>query len=64
MVLVTKRLKNITPMSKEKAEELRNKFKNNDNIDFSDIPELDDSFFATAKVVNYANNIKNIVVNK
>lgn len=64
MVLVTKTLKNITPMSKEKAEELRNKFKNDDAIDCSDIPELDDSFFATAKVVNYANKIKNIAVNK
>lgn len=51
-------------MSKEKADELRNKFKNDDAIDFSDIPELNYRFFATAKVVNYANKIKNIAVLK
>lgn len=51
MLLVTKTLKNITPMSKEKAEELRNKFKNDDAIDCSDIPELDDSFLLRLKLL-------------
>lgn len=49
MNTVQKRIDEIPPMSKEKAEELKSM--SDKDIDYSDIPLLDEEFFKKAKLV-------------
>lgn len=46
-------------MSKERATQLREKYKNDEDIDYSDIPALDDEMLKTGKVVDYSHLFKN-----
>lgn len=50
MTTVRKRRDEIPPMSKERAKELE--AMSDDDIDLSDIPELDEDFFKNAKLVD------------
>lgn len=49
MNTVRKRIDEIPPMSKERAEELKSM--SDEDIDYSDIPPLDEEFFKKAKLV-------------
>lgn len=46
-------------MNKERATQLREKYKNDEDIDYSDIPALDDEMLKTGKVVDYSHLFKN-----
>ncbi len=46
-------------MSKERADQLREKYKNDDDIDYTDIPALTDEMLKTGKVVDYSHLFKN-----
>ena len=56
MPIVRKTSKDIKPMTQERAEEIM--AMSDEDIDYSDIPELDDHFWENAKVVNYAEKFK------
>ena len=45
-------------MSKERANLLREKYKNDEDIDYSDIPALTDEMLKTGKVVDYSHLFK------
>ena len=49
MGIVRKRDREIAPMSEERAKEIQ--AMSDDDIDYSDIPELDEDFFKNAKLV-------------
>jgi hypothetical protein len=46
-------------MSKKRADLLKEKYKNDEDIDYSDIPALDDEMLKTGKVVDYSHLFKN-----
>jgi hypothetical protein len=46
-------------MSKERADLLKEKYKTDEDIDYSDIPALDDEMLKTGKVVDYSHLFKN-----
>lgn len=52
MNIIRKTKNEIPPMTKERAEEI--KAMPDEDIDFSDIPELDEDFFKNAKRVEYS----------
>lgn len=58
MNIIRKTKSDITPMTKERAEEI--KAMSDEDIDFSDIPELGEDFFKNAQRVQYpkTNNIR------
>ena len=41
-------------MSKERADQLKEKYKNDEDINYSDIPPIDDETLKTGKVVDYS----------
>lgn len=55
-------MNDVIPMTEERVQELRERFIDDDNIDCSDIPELDDSLLAKARVVNYAEKLNTKVI--
>ena len=52
MNIIRKTKNEIAPMTKERAEEI--KAMSNEDIDFSDIPELAEEFFKNAQRVEYS----------
>lgn len=57
MNIIRKTKSDITPMTLERAEEI--KAMSDEDIDFSDIPELGEDFFKNAKRVQYPESKKN-----
>jgi hypothetical protein len=41
-------------MSHERSEEIKAKYQNDEDIDYSDIPPLDDDFLAECQVINFS----------
>ena len=56
MAIVRKTSKDVKPMTSQRVEQLMSM--SDEDIDYSDIPELDDDFFANAKVINYSDKPK------
>jgi hypothetical protein len=54
MSLVHRTVKDIIPMSHERSEEIKAKYQNDEDIDYSDIPPLDDDFLAECQVINFS----------
>jgi len=56
MTIITVKRQDIPPMTEERMKEIE--AIPDEDIDFSDIPELDDEFFKNAQSVNYAKGEK------
>ncbi|MGI0483282.1 hypothetical protein ACN4EE_21190 [Geminocystis sp. CENA526] len=52
MTIITVKRSEIPPMTEERMKEIE--AIPDEDIDYSDIPELDDEFFKNAQLVNYA----------
>lgn len=58
-----KTVKKKKTMSKERADQLRENYKNDEDIDYSDIPALTDEILKTGKVVDYSHLLKDTLSN-
>ena len=61
MAIVRKKMKEIRPMSKEEADRLREMYKDDENIDCSDIPEITDEMLAEAQLLQVGEFIPKVL---
>lgn len=65
MITVIKKMSEIKPMTKEEADQLCEIYKDDENIDYSDIPEITDEMLAEAQfleVDEFVPKMRNIIL--
>lgn len=60
MITVIKKMSEIKPMTKEEADQLREIYKDDENIDYSDIPEITDEMLAEAQFLEVGEFMPNM----